>query len=922
MADLNVLQNTLSAIAATLQQLTGGLGGAAPTPSQPTPSSVPVLPTPPITSYTSARSQALPPSSLGHPVSSTSSHLASTHQPILGIAGLGISMSGHTTNARMSNRGSGSGAASASQLTAPQISQANAGRQHAISSHFPPTTALVPRGRRRGPAVHPPTLSRGPPPTLLDTISFIDIATGIRMVRVKFEVHPSSTPAGSDLILCRRLRTSQLSFMADHSLLYDFILPETTSVVELLRRGARAMQDGPGQFKFGMDHGTRASRHLPHETLPLQILTLINKGNPRGNGVSYLSSHHPVSLSMTIGSMTDPAQRSKFGHSTLCVEHASDGAQLIVRAVIRRPGVRFNSIENDAWPRTHTCLSTRYAHLIDEVTEGDFQPDDGDSTETLTSGGEPPSGSEDDENMPEALLASTSVSAPGPRELPSRSALATQPVVRAQSLQEFGIPNRIFATPFVPTLAGPFRAVFDAVNQPKAVYLLASGGVPGPSLDIEGVNFTEMVEAYFQHIGRAADTNDYTLILSPRRNFRKLHPDGTLLSWGSGLEREILYGLFLIFANQPAKYFSLREQGRCTISTTISMAHRFLVSPVRLRELKILGAVLVLMLLHGMTPAPLSPALFQFVFHGCNLDALTSEFLSEWYPELGLLLSSWVAMGPAGDLAPFQAHYSTYHDLQVPSLQTRNQAQHDAHGADMLYTAIFGPQPPSHPEYKALFSGMEMSCRNGFNMLDLFRSFPGGTERLLSEKWASHIVDFASIEDNLSITSPPAADVARLMGSHPFIIDPTEVLRCFLQRTGIACPALFAVARETLHPMVPLSDVDSPAFRPRMLARACTGSPDLELSKNINIVFSPPGCLEYRGDTAQREFNMANGTVAFASCFRTARIPLTYLLGLHRASYPALDEQGQPTEPRTLQDAIDNWLLMQIVGAIGDLSVL
>ncbi|KAJ7430823.1 hypothetical protein FB451DRAFT_1422161 [Mycena latifolia] len=90
MADLNVLQNTLSAIAATLQQLTGGLGGAAPTPSQPAPSSVPALPTPSITSYTSARSQALPPSSLGHPVSSTSSHLASTHQPILGIAGLGI----------------------------------------------------------------------------------------------------------------------------------------------------------------------------------------------------------------------------------------------------------------------------------------------------------------------------------------------------------------------------------------------------------------------------------------------------------------------------------------------------------------------------------------------------------------------------------------------------------------------------------------------------------------------------------------------------------------------------------------------------------------------------------------------------------------------------------------------------------------
>ncbi|KAJ7166343.1 hypothetical protein C8R43DRAFT_1162799 [Mycena crocata] len=904
MTDFNILQNTLTTLAATLQQLVGAGGALAP--PQPTLSPVPVLPTPPVTAYTSARAQALPPSSLGHPASASStSHPISANQPMLGIAGLGIHMGGHTNNARVSSRGA----------------SAASSRQNAISAHFPPTPSLAPRTRRRGAAVHPPTLSRGPAPTLLDTVSFAEANTGIRMLRIKLEVHPSPAVAGGDLILCRRLRTSELAFMAVHHLLYDFVLPENTSVVELLRTGSRAMQDSPSQYQFGVDNGARASRHLPHETLALQILSLVNKGNPRTNGVSYLSSHHPVGLNMTIGNLTDPLQRSKFGHPTLCVEQSPDGAQLIVRAVIRRSGVRFTTVEEGTW-LVHGCLSNRYAHIIDEATEGDFPPDDDDFNETSTSGGEPQSGSDDeDENMPSVIVPCT-IPIPASHELPTERALATQPVVRAQSLQEFGIPSRIFATEFVPRHPGPFHEIFEAANRLKAVYNAATGGQPVPILTVEGRNLDEMVQSYALQIGLAADSDDYSVILSPRRSFRMLHENGTVLSGGIGPEREVLYGVFLTYVNQPEKYLIPREAGRCAISTTISMAHRFLVSPERIRMMKIFGAVLMLMLLHGMTPAPLSPALFQFVLHGCRLESVTPEFLSEWYPELRQLLQSWLSMGPTGDLAPFRGHFSTYHDLQIACLESRNQAQHDALGADILYTSIFGPQPPTHPEHKALFSGMEMYCRSGFTMLELFRSYPGGTERLLSQAWASHIVDYASIEENLDISAPPAVERTRLMGSLPFTIDPNTIFRDFLQRQGIPCPVLFAAAREMIHSMVPLDDIDSPAFRPRMLAWATTGSPDSELSKDIHIVFSPPGCTEYRSHTAQREINMANGTIAFASCFRTARIPLTYLIGLHRASYPTLDQQGQPTEPLTLQSAIDHWLLMQIVGAIGDLSIL
>ncbi|KAJ7802147.1 hypothetical protein B0H14DRAFT_3155202 [Mycena olivaceomarginata] len=176
-------------------------------------------------------------------------------------------------------------------------------------------------------------------------------------------------------------------------------------------------------------------------------------------------------LPPTIGGLKNsaPAMRNKFGHPVHCIEDTDDGEHLVVRAAIRRHGARFTSTYEDAWPRTHSCLTTRHGHIIDEAMEGDFTPDS-DSTETVTSGGEPESSDEDDEdeNMPEAPLlpsamptattsaTSTSVSAlftlPTPRALapqaavsalpalPTRCALSTQPTVRAQSLQEFGMP--------------------------------------------------------------------------------------------------------------------------------------------------------------------------------------------------------------------------------------------------------------------------------------------------------------------------------------------------------------------------------------------------------------------------------------------------------------------------------------------------
>ncbi|KAF8194813.1 hypothetical protein K438DRAFT_1968757 [Mycena galopus ATCC 62051] len=882
MADLSAIQNALSALTATVQQL-----AAATLPPAPPPSPVPVFPTRPITSYTSARAQVLPLSSLGHPASNP----LSTYQPMLGVAGLGINMNGHTNNPRMSNRG----AAGSSRLTAPQISQANTGRQNAISAHFPPSTNLVARGKRRGPAIHPPTLNCGPPPSLLDTVSFINPLTGTCMIRVKFEVLPHSTLSNGDFILCRHLRTSELGFLQEHHLLHTFVLPETTSVVDLVRMGARAMQDGPGKFKFDTDNGARATRLLPHEILPLHLLSLVNKGNPRANGVSYLTARHPLTLNMTIVEFTKPVMRSKFGHPLLSVEDTNDGPHLIVRAAICRPGARFTSSDDVSWPRTHSCLSTHHYHLIDEATEGDFE--DSDSTETVTSGGEP-DGSDDDEeeNVADVLMPMAAL-VPGPHELPTRRALSIRPEVPSQPLQEFGLPGKIWARPFVP-VPGPYGAVWDAPNVLKAVYNIASNGNYVRQLEVQGTDLDSMVDSYKAILGDAVDAGDCTNVFSPVRNVRLVRADGNMLSVRPGPEREVLYHLSQTYFRHPERYFVPRADGRYAISTTISMSQRFLVSPARLRELKILGLVLVLMLLHGIPPDPISPALFQMAFHN-TFDALTSDFIREWYPELHLLAENWVAC-----------------------LESRDQAQHDALGVDIVHTGSLGPQPPSHPEIKAVFWGITAPCRGGFNMSDLFRSFPGGTERLLSEKWSSYIHDYSSIASNLDIICPSAAVIAPLMGGLSFTVDPSEILHSFLKRSGLSCRVQFNKAKAAFHPIVPLAKIDSPSFRPQMLTWACTGCPSVELANTLSIGFSTFGCIEYHPETIQRETGMANGTIVFRSCVRSVRIPLPFLIGLHHTSYPALDDSGMPTPPLTLQDAIDDWLLTEILGSIRDFSIL
>ncbi len=52
---------------------------------------------------------------------------------------------------------------------------------------------------------------------------------------------------------------------------------------------------------------------------------------------------------------------------------------------------------------------------------------------------------------------------------------------------------------------------------------------------------------------------------------------------------------------------------------------------------------------------------------------------------------------------------------QVGILRGRSKEMHNKVGAEMLYNALLGPEPPSHPEWIAFREGFSLPCANGFD---------------------------------------------------------------------------------------------------------------------------------------------------------------------------------------------------------------
>ncbi|KAJ7160827.1 hypothetical protein C8R46DRAFT_1223166 [Mycena filopes] len=953
---------------AALQGLIPFLGQLTANTTLPTLPAPPAAPTaPPIGSYVSNRPQVIPSSLQGHPNRDTSLSAPNPLQPILGSASLGVSMAANSNRPRRRNQSS---SGSVAALSRSQISEANNGRQHAMHDHFPATQSLVRRnGRPRGAAQALPTLP--PVPTSPESVVDVDPLSGERYINIDVHVTPPTDVPNTPLHFIQYLYTSHLAWLETHDLRFLYRLPETTTIVALIATVVAAMESSPTRWKFNRGQSSLAYHLRPHESLPLQLLGLVNKGIPRSHNGPIFLRRQPPSLDHTLRTLLD--DRSIFAKPKVTIR----GSRMIVQLVVARSGITCIADPDtpaSGHPRRHSCLSTIF-HEFFSIAHEDPEGSDW-SPPTCDSGGESSDDESEEMELEQALLASDienlpSTPTPGPStrgavtrphaRSPLQPAMEVQapaadtspsvpPTVSSISQATSGssaaqashfhdyafIPPPVFVYPkvrdddlwaveWVPQPA-KYEGLFDRADLAKSIFETACSGARPRELIVEGTSIAECVDNLLALILVSARSGDYTAILSPDRTFQLLRPDdGGIVSFGVGVEREVWYTAFRCFTDSEGAWFLPRFDNRCSIATTMSHSVPGL-GDARLEQLAVLGCIIGVLLIFGIAPEPLSPAVIQFAVNGCDLSSLTREFVREWHPDLVALLDRWDEIGPGGNVIPFQPFFASFMDLQVSVLRLRSPAQHRALKNEMAYYALIGSQLPSHIDLATVFRASQLPCSNGFNFHQAIGSFPGGSATYLSQTWTSIIHNFDSLRPHLLIRTIAPDVLASIPGAATSSIpvaslDLRLILEAFLSADGIPCPSLLTDEdKGQFSELIPWDKIDSPAFRPMILCWSATGSPHVESedTHRLEISFAAPNDTSYHGSTAKRSQYMSAGKIAFRTCFRSARIPVSYLLKLSSASYPAQDEAGNDIEPFTLEQAIHHWLLMEILGGVGD----
>ncbi|KAJ7712614.1 hypothetical protein B0H16DRAFT_1743940 [Mycena metata] len=443
----------------------------------------------------------------------------------------------------------------------------------------------------------------------------------------------------------------------------------------------------------------------------------------------------------------------------------------------------------------------------------------------------------------------------------------------------------------------------------------------GFALNLEAHSIDNLAELYVEKVREAAAIGDFSLLLSSQRRFCVLNDNGTIASFGNGIETECIQRALNTFLDKPGRWGLPTDEDRLSLAPSMPLRMASSVSPARLEEVRTLGALISLGLISGKPPGAVSPGLLQYARNEQKLEALTPSFVSSWHPTFDHVARQIQAAGHLGDLLQFQSTIINTLGIQV---------QQSPLYLTVMPTSImpwstkwFKPLSlvPNcmHPEMAAFTDGLELPCANGFSFGNFARSYPGGTEFYLAQAWTSCIASYESIQPHLIVTSPPSSRLLPHFGSTAHGLDPEGLFAGFLRRCGNPFPAdVFEDVKVHFHADVvgQLHTIDSPAFRPRMLAWATTGSPflhpDVAQTDTIQVLFVLPDDQYYGDNPANSAAHMRHGTISFRSCSRVARIPMAKLVELHQTTVDA----------DAFQKAVDVWLLLQILNGVGKVSML
>ncbi|KAI0354352.1 hypothetical protein OH77DRAFT_1548247 [Trametes cingulata] len=748
-----------------------------------------------------------------------------------------------------------------------------------------------------------------------------------------------------DYLLYRELRGSFSEALENHGLLFRQLMPCTVTLNALISDIVDRMQNSPQAYIFPDISG---SHIIAAEAVPLQPLELINNGKPRASTNAVHLRVAAIPLSMTLAQMIQPGGSFYKRFVNDCtieddhlVIHLGDGISPPTSGCRLEPLI-FHETLPDGRRRAHRCISHRiYGHFPSDSFAG------AGASEVVTSDGEDVE--DDGATVPPTSPTPSPAGDTAPNS-PIRSAigLARTPHSGAPILRPSGstllalhfLPGTIWDRPnsfpasFQPT--PPDGHHFQLDDLPRIVYERAHGLTGAatdptpPKLVVSGgPDVAGLADAFRDKVLKCCDEGDFTDVLSPSRTFRITQttgnpsPDGTpsqghTLSVGSGVEREVLHLAFQHYRDAGARWFLPRADGFATISVSQSTTTGRHISPLRLRELRCLGALAALMLANRMAPTPLDPLFLHYLVFNCNLHSLTPALCAEWHPDLRALIQSWLDMGPQGDVTPFQSHFSSYHDRQIACMSDRDERSHKAIAAEMLHVSVIGPEPPEHPELQAFLAGFRLPCRNGFRFCEIPRAFSRGPAAFWSMIWHTHMSSFAALEDHLDIVAPSSAmclALANELGEPG--ASPTDFLIKFLKGEGIPDADALQNARGCFTPSVlsQLEHAAEPGFRVRMFTLAVTGSTSLAPNDTIRVEFVTGANIEYGPDGSAADSMIEQGKFSIRTCYRQLLIPFTYLRKLVRRTLASGDRDR-------VRVNVDNWFLLEILNAIGGHSML
>ena len=110
------------------------------------------------------------------------------------------------------------------------------------------------------------------------------------------------------------------ALLDSYGLLFDLDLPLNTHSTALLQEIQSMMEASRFQYRFDTPQSLGASGMLPHESLPLSLLALVNRGRIHPSLDEILLRTERAHNLTIHGMVSDPSLRNRFAIPSLCIE--------------------------------------------------------------------------------------------------------------------------------------------------------------------------------------------------------------------------------------------------------------------------------------------------------------------------------------------------------------------------------------------------------------------------------------------------------------------------------------------------------------------------------------------------------------------------------------------------------------------------